>query len=97
MMESWFVISLLACFILFCGLLLASKITGFSASASSLFVVSIITILVGSIPIIGSVAGIISQYFMLKKINPEGQVIVTMLVSILTTIPVLLLVFSIFD
>jgi putative effector of murein hydrolase len=77
--------SLLGLGLFFCGLLLANKVTGFGANPAALAVVSTITFLVGLIPSVGGVIAIVSQYVMLKKINPEGAVIFTMLVSIITT------------
>jgi hypothetical protein len=69
----------------FCGILLANKVTDFGASAPSLAVVTVTTFIIGLIPTVGGIVALISQYVMLKKINPQGAVIFTMLVSIITT------------
>jgi hypothetical protein len=95
--ELGFAGSLIGLAILFCGLLLANKVTSFGASPPSLAVITTITFLVGLIPTIGGVAGVVSQYFMLKKVNPQGPAIFTMLVSIITTIFVVILFTQVFN
>lgn len=89
--------SLCALAIFFCGILLANKVTGFGAPPPSLAIVTVITFMVGLIPTIGGIAGIISQYIMLKKINPQGAVIFTMLVSLITTAFVIVIFSKVFN
>lgn len=80
-----FIGSLVLLVLLFFGLLLACKVTNFNASAPALAIVTVITFGLGLIPSIGGFAGIIAQYVMLKKINPQGTVIFTMFISLITT------------
>ena len=80
-----FVGSLVLLVLLFFGLLLACKVTSFGASAGALAIVTTITFVVGLIPTIGGIAGIVAQYVMLKKIDPQGAAIFTMLISLITT------------
>jgi len=81
----------------YCGLLLANKFAGFGASPQSLAIVSTITLMVSMIPNIGGIIAIITQYIMLKKIKPEGAVIFTMLISIITTVLVVIFAFKMFS
>lgn len=87
--------SLVMLALFFCGLLLANKVTSFGASPASLALVTVITYLVSLIPTIGGVVGIIVQYIMLKKVNPEGSALLTMIVSVITTFLVIAAFFQV--
>lgn len=80
-----FIGSLVLLVLLFLGLILACKVTNFNASVAELATVTVITFGLGLIPSIGGFVAIIAQYLMLKKINPQGTVIFTMFVSLITT------------
>jgi len=72
----------------------ANKLTNFGAPPRSLLIVTIITFLIGTVPTIGLAVSIISQYLMLKKINPDGSVAFTMVIYFIMA-AILTLIFTI--
>lgn len=70
----------------YCGFLIANKITRFGASATSLAAIAVIIFFLNLIPTIGILVAYVTQYFMLKKINPRGPILSNMLITIIATV-----------
>ena|SRR5690606_3244090 len=72
----------------FCGLFLASKMTGFSIYAWQLLVVAVSVTAAGNLlpPIPGFVASIAISFFMLKAFSSSSGIVAMIIVSFLMTL-----------
>lgn len=77
MFLTGFVLSVI---VLFMGMFISAKLTGFSISATELLMVVMASTLVGAIPTLGAVLSLLVMYALLKRFS-DGQGIMLMMIS----------------